>query len=166
MRKLLLVMLVPVLVLGVMGCGSKIDESIQTDAYIQGAWLGSGDASGFTLVFNAGQMTVTTDKTVTPYRTEFSYISADPRFISADVGEDAWAGEADVTFTSSTDQIVASVVLFKYEDNTELMTVYLFADVTNKTASGCTMTVAKVVYAEDYYYFKDAIPEEGTYTKL
>jgi hypothetical protein len=165
MRKLLLVMLVPFLVLGVMGCGSKIDATIQTDAYIQGAWEGSGTASGYTLVFNAGQVTVITDKTVTPYRTEFTYIAADPRFISEDLGADDWKGEADVTFSSTTDQIVASIVLYTYEDNTELLTAYLYADVTTHT-TGDTMTVAKVVFSEDYYYFKDAIPEEGDYTKL
>jgi len=87
MKKLLLVMLVPLLVLGVMGCGGDFVAGNETDAYLQGNWAGVENVAGSTgalvffvnsledygLAISAGQLTVIYQDLVFPFRTEFTY---------------------------------------------------------------------------------------------
>jgi hypothetical protein len=159
MRKLLLVMLVPVLVLGVMGCGNKIDAGVQTDEKVQGAWTGSGDASGYVLFISAAQITVKfADKVSTPYRTEFGYQAGTPRFLGEAGAGDAWLGE-DPAVTPAEGDIAANITLFKYEDNTEIATIKV-------VLVGGALTILDVNNADDLYYKADAFPVEGTYSAM
>jgi hypothetical protein len=59
MKKFLLVMLVPVLVLGIMGCGKVYDGS-QVPSIMQGAWISEQPYEGkeVTLVFSGNQMSL------------------------------------------------------------------------------------------------------------
>jgi len=89
MKKLLLVMLVPVLVLGVMSCVEGVTDT-EVDAYIQNAWasaasptnlpligLNDGDVK---LIISANQMTVKTSTfTSKPFRITFDYFNADSK---------------------------------------------------------------------------------------
>ena len=80
-------MLVPVLVLGIIGCAQGVTET-EVDAYIQTAWsnlsgqnaLGtsqSGGADEIQLIISANQMTVKNQQWVSnPFRVEYSYAGA------------------------------------------------------------------------------------------
>jgi hypothetical protein len=52
MKKLLLVMLVPVLVLGVMSCGTKVPDGNPSPIGLQAEWEGSGDSVGLVIAGN------------------------------------------------------------------------------------------------------------------
>jgi hypothetical protein len=136
MRKLLLVMLVPVLVLGVMGCGNKIDADVQTDYLVQGSWV----LDDYTLVINAATMVVkyVTDVS-TPYRTEWSYIS-DP--------------------TDRTANPEGEMTLFDYHSNGEIATIHVLV------VPGETLTVSDIVWNVEEYYYSNAFPIEGEYIAL
>jgi len=87
MKKLLLVMLVPVLVLGIIGCAPGVTET-EVDAYIQGAWasiftspvanlpaVGAAEED-ITLYVSANQITVKNKVgggLSNPFRVEFAY---------------------------------------------------------------------------------------------
>jgi hypothetical protein len=166
MRKLLLVMLVPVMVLGVMGCGDTIDPGVQTDAKIQGAWV--NEAADYKVFVSAAQMSVKyMQDVVTPYRTEFSYQFADPRYISEDTEDDAadWAGEDgfDYSYTPKEGDIAALITLFRYVDNVEIATIAIVWAAGSSSADG-ELHVIDVTYAEDEYYYSNAMPKVGKYT--
>jgi hypothetical protein len=57
MKKLLLVLLVPFLVLGVMGCGKGFETGSESPIGLQGGWKGSDEAT-VTFVLTASQATV------------------------------------------------------------------------------------------------------------
>jgi len=59
MKKLLLVMLVPVLVLGVMGCGTKIFNGDASPIDLQGYWT-AGSPDAVDLVISGNQITLLT----------------------------------------------------------------------------------------------------------
>jgi hypothetical protein len=56
MKKLLLVMLVPLLVLGVMGCGAKVPDGDGNPISLQGLWTTESD--GVDLVISGNQVTL------------------------------------------------------------------------------------------------------------
>ena len=107
MKKLLLVVLVPVLVLGLVGCGSSFEEGEPLPYFAQGSFVGQGDADAITLVFTATQLTVLrVDKTTAPategtsaFRTGFDgvQVNKDARSFGISTltlyGFDAGAGE-------------------------------------------------------------------------
>jgi hypothetical protein len=141
MRKLLLVMLAPILVLGVMGCG-KIDPDVQTDYTIQGSWAGATDdpeLAPYILVINAATMVVKyyTDVS-TPYRTEYSPSNTD---------------RADVKNAEGT------LTLFDYQTNDEIASIDLAL-----SAEGKILTIANTSWNIEEYYYSKAFPKEGKYT--
>jgi len=116
MKKLLLVMLVPVLVLGVMSCVEGVTDT-EVDAYIQNAWSSSatpavlpaiGTADGdIKLIISANQMTVKTGTyTSKPFRIQFAYLNTDSkaRWVSS---AGASAAEWAMTDDPSADTIAA-----------------------------------------------------------
>jgi hypothetical protein len=56
MKKLLLVMLVPVMVLGIMGCGKSLETGGELPYILHGTWVADPDQPYF--VFAANQMTI------------------------------------------------------------------------------------------------------------
>jgi len=111
MRKLLLVMLVPVLVLGVIACGG-FETDTEVDAYMQGSWssittdasiwlpnVGS-QAGDIQLFITPNEMTVFYDQfgkiVSTPFNIQFKRASGKDRFLQGIVGtapdyKPAWA---------------------------------------------------------------------------
>jgi hypothetical protein len=57
MKKLLLVMLVPVMVLGMMGCGGGLETGTEIPEWLQGRWTNSGTDSG-AIVVTANEISV------------------------------------------------------------------------------------------------------------
>jgi hypothetical protein len=137
MRKLLLVMLVPFLVLGVMGC-SGIDADVQTDYRVQGAWV--AEAEGYTLIINAGTMVVKyQDDVSTPYRTEWSPGAYDP---------------SDVALAL----IDGEMTLFDYKTNDEIATIII------SCVPGDSLTIdPDVDWNVEEYYYSNAFPKSTTY---
>jgi hypothetical protein len=147
MRKLLLVMLVPLLVLGVMGCG-KIDPDVQTDYTIQGSWAGAAeddggdpaDTANYMLIINAATMVVKYYQDVsTPYRTEYSPSNT--------------ADRADVK------KAAGELTLFDYQTNDEIATITLAL-----SDEGKTLKISATSWNVEEYYYSKAFPKEGTYT--
>jgi hypothetical protein len=143
MRKLLFVLLLPILVLGVMGCG-KIDPDVQTDYTIQGSWAGNTDdaeLAPYILVINAATMVVKyyTDVS-TPYRTEYSPSNTD---------------RADVKNAEGT------LTLFDYQTNEEIASINLKLSDEGKTL---TIVDGETSWNIEEYYYSKAFPKEGKYT--
>ncbi|MCL2271990.1 MAG: hypothetical protein FWC19_04180, partial [Treponema sp.] len=112
MKKLLLVMLVPVLVLGIIGCAQGVTET-EVDAYIQGAWgskqtaiapmpaIGAND-DDITLYVSANQMTVKNIVGVSnPFRIEYTYTGVAPHKNRVDVAALAAGGSNWAAGTAS-----------------------------------------------------------------
>jgi hypothetical protein len=134
MRKLLLVMLVPILVLGIMGC-NKIDPDVQTDYIVQGAWVAEDE--GYTLIINAGTLVVKYKEDVsTPYRTEWSR-----------------DGEFDA------EKVTGSLTLFDYKTNTEIATI----DIDCTAGETLTVDYPTGYMANEEYYYSNAFPKDTTY---
>jgi len=115
MKKLLLVMLVPVLVLGIIGCAQGVTET-EVDAYIQGMW-GSlstpapvaefpaigGAADAMTLYVSANQVTVKNAVGVSnPFRVEFAYQGVGDHKNRVDVAALATGGSVWVAADATT----------------------------------------------------------------
>jgi len=62
MRKLLLVMLVPVLVLGVMGCGTKVQDGDASPIALQGFWESNSSGTDAVNLVIAGNQTTIVSK--------------------------------------------------------------------------------------------------------
>jgi hypothetical protein len=155
MRKLLLVMLVPILVLGVMGCGNKIDADTQTDYPIQGAWI----MDDYTVYINAATMVVKyyTDVS-TPYRTE-------------------WSREGDF---KAGEVIEGELTVFGYKDNVELATLPITytpgtagtpADPDDPESEATASTAATLLIGDydfevEEFYYANAFPKPGLYTDM
>ena len=124
MRKLLLVMLVPVLVLGVMGCGG-IDADVQTDYQIQGAW----QFEDYVLYINAGTLVVKfVNEVSTPYRTEFSYVGS-----ALDV------------------PVIGDITLFNYKTNEEIASMRLTCEPKETlTIAGIDWNVEEYYYRDAF----------------
>jgi hypothetical protein len=72
LKKLLMVMLVPMLVLGLMGCGDDYETGMETVAAVQGSWYDQG-SSDVWFILAAGQATVfDLDRGNLAFRTEFN----------------------------------------------------------------------------------------------
>jgi hypothetical protein len=143
MRKLLLVMLIPILVLGVMGGGKKIDPDVQTDYTIQGAWAGTevDKNDDYIIIINAATLVVkyVTDVS-TPYRTEFS---------------------ATTDQTVRTTQQAGDLTLFDYQTNDEIATIHVAL-----SSEGQVLTISATEWNIEEYYYSKAFPKEGTYQLL
>jgi hypothetical protein len=137
MKKLLFVMLVPVFILGVAGCG-KIDPDVQTDHLIQGQWF--HDKEDYSLTITPDTLVVKTGTVSKPYRTEFSYV-----------------GERKSTDT----KVTGDITLYDYKDKTEVATIRVAYD-----GSGPTLKISDTDLTAEEFYYNDAFPLEGTYTGI
>jgi hypothetical protein len=157
MKKLLLIILVPFLVLG---C-NNIDADVQTDEKIQGAWL--FEEGDYTLYINAAQLVVKymTDVS-TPYRTEFSYSAegAGGRYYG---GTSPWQGIE--IYTGEVETILGEMTLFSYKDDVEIATIYLGLTIEEQYKNNI-LTIYDIDFSEEEFYYSDAIPKIGDYINL
>jgi len=113
MKKLLLVLLIPVLVLGlVIGCGN-LETGSEVDAFVQGTFYSNNAAAGIIpgigdpvdgkdgeilLTFSANQLTVKIlDFISRPYRVEFNYLTGKSRYpaMPSSIGASDYTDEDD-----------------------------------------------------------------------
>jgi len=102
-------MLVPLLVLGVMGCGGDFVVGTETDAFFQGSWIAIGDFTGaaanlsilpaneadeYIVAISAGMLSVRYGDLIIPFRTEFTY-ATDGREIDISGIETLGAADGD-----------------------------------------------------------------------
>ena len=192
MKKLLFVLLVPVLVLGVMGCGKNYVNDTETDAWMQGSWTGNEAAVGglpaatsaMSLAISAGQLTVKYgDFYVMPYRTEFNYYT-DDRVLSTAADISALLTTLDLGNSGATPLVtvntgtvattlmavgnrekgvmVGELTLFRYSDNVELFRYNVAA--ANGAGVGSNLFV--ILNREDIeepWYLHTEIPVLGWY---
>jgi hypothetical protein len=139
MKKLLFVLLAPVLILGVMGCGETIDPAIQTDYLMQGSWKHA--EKPYILVITPDTITVKYIEVSEPYRTEFSYA-------------------ADRTAT----KVSADITMFAYKDKSEIAIFRADVDATDPEA--VTLKISQIEWSVDEFYYNLPFPPEGTYESL
>jgi hypothetical protein len=151
MRKLLLIILVPIFALAMMGCGDQVDAAVQTDEKIQGGWFfEDGD---YTLYINAAAMSVKYMKDIViPYRTEFGYTNlaaGSNRYSNADETE-----------------IKGTMTLFNYKENFEIATLELILTIDKEDSKNNILEIVTITYENEEYYYADAMPKIGEYTNM
>jgi hypothetical protein len=151
MKKLLLIILVSIFVLG---C-RNIDADVQTDEKIQGAWFyENGD---YALYINAATMTVKYQVNVaTPYRTEFSYVTAGRFYALTDNSvNNVWLNGAYPPYPGD---IAANMTLLDYKDNVEVAAISVILHVEENI-----LEIINIELIAEEYYYANAFPKIGFY---
>jgi len=188
MKKLLLVMLVPVLVLGVIGCGDTWVDDTETDAFVQGNWAGvDNDDVGilnplnYEIAISAGQLTIMYADLVIPVRTEFAYLTgnrflmASNAFVTDAAGvrgattdgffENAGA-RSDFAFEdiTATKVLAGYITLFRFEDNLEIGDLNVIVALDETDMANNEFHITKFAEAEEAWYIRSVpIPPVGAY---
>jgi hypothetical protein len=137
MKKLLLVMLVPVLVLGVMGCGKVLDADIMP-LDLQGSW--ENTAAELVLVLAGNEATIystSNNLRTAAYRVEVT--------ANKDTNGNMSASTGQIKFVGFTDKKAKEIATVEFG------------------FSGTSIEITKVTRADDAVSY--LIPELGTYTK-
>jgi hypothetical protein len=150
MKKLLLVMLVPVLVLGVMSCGAKIPNGDANPLSLQGKW-GPTPNTNVSLIIAGNQITLVSPST-----------SSGKGNITLRTNYDGDTGTDDDGILTSGQKFT---ITFNWYEKPYDEIGYIEATANaNFTGAGDAFTVNKVVYSA--YYQNVMLPAQGTvYTK-
>jgi hypothetical protein len=147
MKKLLLVMLVPVLVLGVMGCGAKTPDGSPNPIGLQGLWNPPAGSTSPSLVIAGNEVTLLSNSS--------TYLGN----IALRTSYNGSKGDADsgIFTTGATDP---EIEFFWFDDPFTKIGSIKFT----VPAGGATFTVTEVKY--DTYYQNVMLPANTTvYTK-
>jgi hypothetical protein len=150
MKKLLLVMLVPVLVLGVMGCGAKLPDGGANPIMLQGYWTTSG-TEDVDLVISGNQITLINPSAST-------YLGN----IALRTNYDGEKGENESGFLAVGDEFT---ITFNWFDDPYKEVGKVTAKVTGINIGAETFEVTEVQYAA--YYQNVMLPQKtAAYTKV
>jgi hypothetical protein len=144
MKKLLLVMLVPVLVLGVMGCGAKVPDGGANPIMLQGYWA-TAASQDVDLVISGNQITLINPTTST-------YLGN----IALRTSYDGEKGDDESGFLKSGDEFT---ITFNWFDDPYKEVGKVTARMTGVTLGAEQFTVSEVKYAA--YYQNVMLPQVG-----
>jgi hypothetical protein len=149
MKKLLLVMLVPVMVLGMMGCGGNLETGTEIPEWLQGYWVTSAAPDASSILFSANEATLFSAVTPGPstvkmaYRVEYK-------------GPTDYLKVSDTGATGSANNIAANAEGYKKDDRFSLTFTRIVDGVTLGTLNAGNLRVDATAGTFDVYLFPAA----------
>jgi hypothetical protein len=172
MKKLLLVMLVPVMVLGIMGCGKSLETGDEVPYILHGTWVddGTGDNSANAGLFNNNPAFVLTANEMTVYLPQAGALTTPAGFTGGGYLQLAFAAEfigPKDNFLDDADDdgnVEFSVKITRILDGVEWGTFKFQYNVTRDQIT-CIETIKIETSVVPYYEFNNLLPEEAVYDR-